>query len=313
MRLKALHTTTLILAAAALALAGCQTTARKSGGTQVAVAAKKPADPLTAMNKRFNAEYGKARAALLDKTTPVIIVAFDELILLRNGERRREKFTPAIYHHVKAVSHVSLALYVMLAPTAGQRFTPEKIADLKSYRALVADGIASLPGRGLPPGVLALHQAMGARSLAYIDEVQAAGRASPSSLQRYVDRMAPRTLQSAQVAADAQLDALHALMTRWRGEMSAAEWKALNVVVLGPKQPRPGNLQYAYFQKLMGRRAEGKRLWYAEGVFSEKGGRTLLGTILLDRGASAAFFRSPTRLERDLLADAAARWIGKNM
>jgi hypothetical protein len=61
----------------------------------------------------------------------------------------------------------------------------------------------------------------------------------------------------------------------------------------------------------MSRGAVGKRLWYAEGVFDKDGGLNLLGTILVDRGASLAFFNDPARLERDLLADAAQRHLNR--
>ncbi len=307
------------LAAAAislLALAGCATP--PPGGTsappkQTAGAITLPADPLTVLNKRFQAEYAAARAAVIDETSPVIVVAFDELILLRNGTRTVEKFTPPVYHQVKAISHVPLALYVMLQPTLGQPLAPDKIADLKSYRALLATAVASLPGRGLPRDALGLHQAMGNRSLGFIDKALGAGSVDRGDFRRYVEWISPRTLKSANFATVAQLESLHALMGRWRSELSPAEWKALHVVVLGSRQPRQGNLQYAYFRKLMGRRAGNRRLFYAEGVFTEKGARTLLGTILIDRDAAIAFFRNPKRLERDLLADAAARWIRQNM
>jgi len=122
--------------------------------------------------------------------------------------------------------------------------------------------------------------------------------------------MRPLVLASAEAAAKAQLDGLHALVTKWRQELGPA-WSHADVVVLGPKQPRPGNVQYEYFKRAMGRGAEGKRLWYAEGVFDRDGGLTLLGTILLDRGASIAFFADPARLERDLLADGAQKHLNK--
>lgn len=304
--------------AAVLALGACQTTGQKQAGKkteakQVAVAAKKPVDPLIALNRRFRGEYQKARAAVIKGTSPVIVVAFDELILLRNGVRTTEQFTPRVYHEVKAISHVPLALYVMLQPTLGQPLEADKIADLKSYRALLATAVASLPGRGFPRDVLGLHQAMGNRSLGFIDRALASGSVDRGDFRRYVDWISPRTLESANIATIAQLEALHALVGRWRKDIPAAEWKRMHVVVLGSRQPREGNLQYAYFRKLMGRRAENRRLFYAEGIFTEKGAKTLLGTILIDRDAAIAFFRNPKRLERDLLADAAARWIRQNM
>ena len=83
------------------------------------------------------------------------------------------------------------------------------------------------------------------------------------------------------------------------------------MVNLVPRQARAGNLQYTYFRRLMGTAAENRRLYTAENVFSDKGGRRLLGTILLDRAASVAFFGDAARLERDFLSDAAAAHVAR--
>jgi hypothetical protein len=120
--------------------------------------------------------------------------------------------------------------------------------------------------------------------------------------------MRPLLLRSADVAARAQLGGLDRLARQWRKKLGK-DWRRTRVVVLVPRQAKRDNLQYLYFRALMGRAAQGRRLFYATNVFAASGGRRLLGTILLDRRASVAFFRNPTRLERDLLGDAAKRQI----
>jgi len=113
-------------------------------------------------------------------------------------------------------------------------------------------------------------------------------------------------LANAADAATAQLDGLHALVQQWRGEMGEAEWQRLYVVILGPRMPRAGNLQFAYFANALGNAAIDQRLFYAEGIFDVKGGLDLLATIITDRELSAAVFDDPLRMDRDLLADGAA-------
>ncbi len=98
---------------------------------------------------------------------------------------------------------------------------------------------------------------------------------------------------------------MHALVTRWRAELSDAEWNRLYVVVLGPKVARAGNAQLEYFAYAMGRDTIDTRLIYAESLFTVPQGLDLLATLVRDRDASDYFFDDPMRLDRDLLADAA--------
>jgi hypothetical protein len=75
--------------------------------------------------------------------------------------------------------------------------------------------------------------------------------------------------------------------------------------VLGPRPPRPGNLQLEYFAYALGRDAIDRRLIYAEGVFDVDGGLQLLATLLADRAAGRDLFAEERRLERDMMADGA--------
>lgn len=199
-----------------------------------------------------------------------------------------------------------------LAPRLGRPFDKPTLDWLAAYLKQVQAAGASLDGRpGWTPAQLRNHKAIVAASVEFIETVGAAEQVSDARLTAYTRAMRPLVLASAEAAAQVQLDGLHALVNKWRAEMGPDAWARVHVVVLGPKQPRPGNVQYEYFVRAVGRGAVGKRLWYAEGTFDKDGGLDLLGTILLDRGASIAFFADPVRLERDLLADAAARHLDR--
>jgi hypothetical protein len=290
--------------ALALALAACAATA-----PETAAPAK---DPLAALNDSFRAAYREARSGRIARVDPVMVVQFDDLHLIRAGRTRTETFTPPVYHQYKAIAHIPLALYVKLAPLGGRPFDAATLDWLAAYAQQVQAAGASLDGRaGWTPAQLRDHQAIVAAAARFIAAIGAAKQMGDAELTAYTRAMRPLVLAGADAAARAQLDGLHALVGKWRAEMGAGPWSRLHVVVLGPKQPRPGNVQYAYFQRALGRGAEGRRLWYAEGVFDKDGGVTLMGTILLDRGASLAFFGDPVRLERDLLADAAARHLDR--
>jgi hypothetical protein len=270
-------------------------------------------DPLVSLNDMFRAEYRQARAERLTRIGTVIVVQFDDLHLIRQGQpATKATFTPPIYHEYKAIAHIPLALYLAFAPRVGRPFDKPMLDKLTAYLKQVQAAGKSLDGRaGWTPEQLRLHKNIVDASIKLIETAGGAEEISEAQLTAYTRAMRPLVLASADAAARAQLDGLHALVNKWRGELGESVWQAANVVVLGPKQPRPGNVQYEYFRRAMGPGAEGRRLWYAEGVFDRDGGHTLFGTIILDRGASIAFFNDPVRLERDLLADAAAAHLNR--
>ena len=76
------------------------------------------ADDLTALNDAARAVYGKGRAALLAAADPVIIVAFDDLILHHNKQRISAGFTPPVYHRLKELAHLPLGIFGALVPIA---------------------------------------------------------------------------------------------------------------------------------------------------------------------------------------------------
>lgn len=267
------------------------------------------ADPLVALNKSFRQAYASERSALLNRGGPVIVVAFDDLVLMRAGKTEKAGFTPAIYHEAKSIAHVPLTLYVWLQSRTGKTLDDSFLDRLRAYRGQITAAAASLSGRsGWTRPVLAVHQRIIDASLKLIAEAEAKKTVSGRRLAAYARAMRPLVLRSADVAARAQLDGLDRLARQWRKRLGR-DWARTKVVVLAPRQARRDNLQYLYFRALMGRAAEGKRLFYGTNIFSASGGQRLIGTIVLDRGASVAFFRNPTRLERDLLGDAAKRHI----
>jgi len=278
-------------------------------GASPGLAAEKPAtDPLVAVNKSFRTIYAKRRAEILKRAEPIIIVKFDAAVLRHRGTRREVNFTPRLYHETKSVSHTVLAAVAALTGKTDRPLSPATRAQLSGLRALIPPAEASLAGRGWPAGVTATHRAMLGATRAFIDQALAAGRVRGSTLTGFARRMRPYVLESGRVAAEAQLNGLHALMTRWRRMLGPA-WVRVWVVNLAPRQARPGNLQHTYLRRLMGAKADGRRLITGENIFDEKGALRLLGTIILDRAAARAFFGDPARLERDFLSDAAAAHV----
>lgn len=273
-------------------------------------AAPAHADALTDLNDSFRATYAETRTGVLSRTAPVIVVAFESLVLIDGGTRREEGFTPPLYHRLKAMAHLVFAVQLLLderlMPGPIGAATRARLAELAS-RAAAAD--MALGTFGFTPAQVERQRALIAGARTMIAQALASGRPGTAALEAWLRPLVPLIMANVDDAATAQLEGLHALVSRWRGELGAEAWARVDVVVLTVRQARVGNLQYAYFRRLLGPEAVGRRLIFAESVFTVDPAVTLLGTILTDRVAAQAFFADELRMERDLLSDAAARIV----
>lgn len=287
-------------AALLLLLAAC--------GTQPSPPPTPASDPLVEMNKVVRENYRASRAVTLARTLPVIVIAFDDATLMREGhEPITANFTPALFHRFKEVAHIPFGVHVTLVPYAGRPTETGWRAPLQRLLDHVAAAEGTLGGVGIPEARIARERRVVADSLAFMRATLAAGMVDAAALRAYSRAMAPLVLAAADDAAALQIDGLHGLVSRWRAELSAQEWARLHVLVLGPKAPREGNLATQYFERLLGRRELGRRLIYSENIFARDAALSQLGGLVIDRAVARDFFAEEMRMDRDLLADGARK------
>jgi hypothetical protein len=268
-------------------------------------------EALKSLNEASRAAYRNAREEALRRTGPVILVEGDELVLRYGASRTVARFAPDVYHDLKAVSHVPLAVYALLRSCADGPVNDERLYDLKTYRERVAAARGGLGGRGLSADQLDRQDKIFQRSLEFLDGVIKSRRADAKALTEFTRGVRPLLDANAADAAAVQLDALHRQVTAWRETLTAEEWGRLTVIVMGTQLPRKDNLAVQYFARLLGEPGEGRRVVYAEALFDEAKALDLLGTRLVDTGVGTAFFDDPQRMYRDLLGDAAREHLGK--
>lgn len=266
-------------------------------------------DSLLDLNKTFREAYARARQETLARTSPVIVVEGDNLVLLRKGQRTEVKFMPERYHTLKAVAHIPLALYVMLVPYGGGEISEQRLQDLQIYSRQLADVEKSLEGRGLAETEMERQRKIVAASRDMLEAILRDRKAKTEDVIAFTRRMGPWVLLNAADATRAQVDAMHRQVQSWKKEMTAEEWKALRVLIMGAALPRKGNLSVQYFARLLGETGEGMRIVYSESVFDETKALNLLGTYLLDTGIGSAFFNDPLRMHRDLLSVATEEYL----
>ena len=268
-------------------------------------------DALDRLNAAFRETYREAKTRQAAGT--VIVLNGDRALLVRENVTVADaEVRPYLYHRLKAIDHVALALYLELQAADEGPLTPPARSRWTGLRGLAAEARAGL-GAAMPPGpVLQRQQLILDRSLAVMDRVLKAGSGARGEAAAFASALSAPLLGNVMDAAALQLEALHRTVTQWRKAMPASEWDGLKVVVIGAHMPREGEVTFQYFSRLLGQPKEGDRIIYAEGLWAVKDALDLLATHGVDRGLGAAFFGDPERMHRDLLADAAKAWLARN-
>ena len=283
-----------------------------AGPTELRADDAKPqaTDPLAEVNDAFRAAYRQARADLLAKSGPVVILNGDSLVLLRGGKRTEVKVIPQSYHDLKAVSHIPLAIAMMLVPGCEDKLPQAKLDQLQRFRDLIVGVEKVLPNR-FADDVCKCNRLVVQSCVEFIDAALKNRMVTPIDLLNLTATYESPINRNAANAARVEIDALHMQMTTWRKELGDEEWKQLRVIVIGSQMPRHANLAVQYFAKLLGEPGESERIVYAEALWEEKKALDLLGTHALDTWIGSAFFGDERRMHRDLLGDAAKEYLGK--
>ncbi len=215
-----------------------------------------------------------------------------------------------MYHALKAISHIPLALDVMLVCVPeGDPLGDDLLDGLRRYRERIVEAREQIPALGLGREQAGRQTEIVLASLNFIDSLIKSRLCPQGARIAYTRRMAPLVTANVADATRADLDSLHRLVCRWRERMPAGDWSRLTVIVMGAPLPRKGNLAVQYFARLLGETGEGQRILYAESLFDEPKALDLLATRLVDTQVGLDFFDDPTRMHRDLLSDAAKDYL----
>lgn len=303
---------------ATLLLMACHTTDHAPAPTAHAPTANTLAstampDELDKLNQLFLRGYKARREVVKATTEPLIVADFDTLTLTWKGVTVTNEVIPELYHSLKSVAHASIGLYFLLQPVAkpgGGAVSPEVAATLQAYRDQIASSASVLGRAGFTPVQRARQEEILRRCSALCEQTKRAGKINAAELNQFARAIGPDLMANAADAAIVQLNATHAVVTKWRQQVPPERWRELTVVVCGPQTPRRLNIFTQYFARVLnepghhlGYPLESRHLVYAEYILPGRTHLDVLGTSLMDGDASEAFFGDRWRMSRDLLAD----------
>lgn len=276
-----------------------------------------PPGPLGELDGLLLESYRLRRASVKEATSPVIVVSGNNLILYRRGIRESVRVIPDRYHALKSVAHLPFAIYLRLTPEARASELPVRVlASLRAFGPKIAAARAALAAAGLTEEQAARQREILEGSDGFIMSVLDRKQFDDSVLEAYIRRMQPLMTANADDAACLQIQATHAQVMLWKQTMAQEEWRRLRVVNHGGHQARYRNAATQYFSWLLRDQGahwsyagESMKIIYAESIGKGEDERDLLGTVLVDADASAAFFGDAWRLSEDVLSDGAAACI----
>lgn len=267
-------------------------------------------DPLEQFNAAFRSTYARVKADSLNRGGPVLMVDGDHLALYRKGVKLEEQLIrPPLYHRLKAVDHVALALQVMHAPIGPPRVSEPELRTLRSLAQAARDGLKAW----CPASALARQERILDACVQLMDDQLRPGGLAPGRLEAFTAELGPLLLANAAEAAGLELDDLNRGVDRVRRGMAPGDWQALRVVVIGSHMAREGEVTMQYFSRLLAEPREGGRIIFAEGLWQPKDALDLLATHQVDQRAGEAFFGDPWRMHRDILADGARQWLDAHL
>ena len=144
------------------------------------------------------------------------------------------------------------------------------------------------------------------QNIAFLDDVLSRRTSSAEALTAHMRATTPAVLANVNDAAIAQIDMLDKAVKELSKQLSEAELANAIAVLTGPKMPRDDFLPSQYFAFAFNEDlATTKRIVYVESIYDAEGAMAVLRTFLIDRRISELAFGDASRLERDVLGDAA--------
>lgn len=280
-----------------------------ASGRDLSAAEPAGADPLAVLNASFREQYAVERQRSLVESGPILLLMGDTLTLLQAGEREQADISPEEYRNLKAIDHAALGADLHLSRLTGREMTAADRERIARYRQQVQSAYDALDAYDFSTAGVEQQTRILTLTLAVLDDALNATTFPAGRLQQFTRELGPLLLQNADAAARLQIDAIHAQVQTWRARLSQEDWSRLRAIVVGSQLPRRGALGVQYFARLLGEPGEGRRIIYAEALFDEERALRLAGTHLLDREIGIAFFNDDERMHRDLLADAAERYL----
>ncbi|MDB5272866.1 MAG: hypothetical protein JWO58_1233 [Chitinophagaceae bacterium] len=270
------------------------------------------------LNQTFHDDYNQLVSyqvqRLGDSLQPVMVFTGDTLIFKYRNKREVSRIIPPVYHQLKAVDHLVLAVFVLVTPWPEGKISEEHVSTLQKHDVLCNIALDELNNYSFVDSILLRQKKLILTSRNYIRQLMKERYYRKEDRNVFARFCKQSLLDNTDEAARLEITNLHAQVSLWRKQLDDPAFHRLYVVIGSSHQARYRELTVQYFDKVLSERSDGSaqsenRLVFAESVFNEAGCLSMLARHIIDQEIGLVFFGDPYRMQRDLLSDAASKYI----
>lgn len=263
-------------------------------------------DVLAEANAKSLQIYDQLKEKYTQRTDPLIIVWSNRLSFYNHHSVQEFPIISPEYVDLKTVAHVILALFALFNQ---ENNFPDNMAIVKDYQTQIARVLAVVDELALTAEQKNRQKIILKKTQNFLQQALVKKRVNQKELQDFFSSLSPDIMRNIDEAARNQLSLVNQQMTKIQQQLTSEAKAKLFVILPGVKMPRQENILGQYFSKYLNEKMDSKRLIYAEGLTDTQQVLTLVGTWQLDSVLSAEFFHNSERMEKDVLADNAKRYL----
>lgn len=273
---------------------------------------------LHALNQSFHSDYNELVSATVEgfgkAHQPVMVFTGDSLILRSDNTRKASRIIPPEYHLLKAIDHLPLDLFALVSQWKEGQISQDNLIKLQAHKELIDKVRMQVKTSFTAPELFSRQEAIVHASLLYVTDLLENKMFSKLARDIFCRSLSKLLLANADAAAKMEIENLHAQVSTWRKEIDSVSFKNVYVVIGSSHQARYRETTVQYFEKVLHERIGStalneKHLVFAESVFDEKGCLSTLARHIIDQKIGLVFFGDSFRMQRDLLSDAASKYI----
>lgn len=275
---------------------------------------------ISELNNSFHHNYNqlvhKIHNELGQTDSPVIVLENNDVNLLWNGQREEICYIPDLYHKIKAIGHVSFGVYLAIKNNGAGKLKEDIKADLANQKTQIVEAIMILDKEEMPDHYREVQFNILENARMAIENVISTGRISENFAGSFAQKNGSLYLESTIVCVAIELDVLNDIVLGWKSKMSQQQWDSLFVVICSGHQARYRLTTVQYFDRLLGEEegagaSKEDKVVYGENIHGVDSAMDMLSRHIIDQTTSLDLFGNKTKMQEDLMADAAEAYLDK--
>ncbi len=245
----------------------------------------------------------------VDKAKPFLLIANDKIYLYKSNFITAKTLTPVIYNLLKSVDHIPLAVFVLLDDKTDQILDEKTILKLKRLEQFSHELSDRFEYSYILDDTVKNQIEILKATSNFCQPIIEKKQISQDNLQNFASLITKALMKNADIATANLLENLNSYLQEL--DFNEQNKKALHVIILTAHMAQSKQCIYQYFQKYFNETAEGHHIIVLEDSNTDEMAIKLLGKHILDTDIANAFFNDPDRMHKDLLYQAAQKYLGK--